>query len=164
MARPRNYKAETARRNELARQRGAKSYYEKRVAGVPKGERAQARGHRSSRDLVRDLKEGDLILCDITGVKYGTSRRTVKVTTYKPDRRFKTGRRPVVTSRRVTVEVFDLIEKTVIPATLGQHRDYTLRRLTREELRELIDEEIAKGAIFSPNPSQDQRRLDADFR
>lgn len=141
MARKRDYAAEYARRQKRARALGFESYYERRTRGTPgaaKPSREQLairRGHRSSRDLVRELREGDLILCDITNVRWNEGRQW-----------------------------FNLIEKTVIPASLGPHREYTLRRVSRERLRRLIDQEIAKGAIFSPNPSQDQRRLDAESR
>lgn len=49
MARARNYRAEAARRNELARSRGAGSYYEQRIKRAQKEypgiSRAAARGH-----------------------------------------------------------------------------------------------------------------------
>lgn len=66
MARRRNYRAEAARRNELARQRGFASYYEERIARArrqhPGITRRAARGHatpgeRAANRLERDLKK-----------------------------------------------------------------------------------------------------------
>ena len=54
MARRRNYSAEAARRNELARERGYASYYEERIARArkahPRISKAAARGHASPQE------------------------------------------------------------------------------------------------------------------
>ena len=162
MARQRDYAAEYARRQARARALGFESYYERRTRGRPGAEKpapeelARRRGHRGTRDFVRSLREGDLILCDITGIEIRRRRRMVMQ--FKPDRRYKTGQRPIG-KQRVTVDVYERIDKTVIPANGGREREYTLRRLTREELLETIEEEERRGVIFSPSPSMDQRRL-----
>jgi hypothetical protein len=145
--RRRDYAAEYARRQQRARQAGFGSYYQRRVAGVPKGERARVRGHRGRADFLASLREGDLIVCDITSVKTRTRRRRL------PDRRFKSGYRVVAD------EVYTAIYKTVIPADNGVEREYVLRNLTHDELLAAIEEEEARGVVFSPQPSLDQRRL-----
>lgn len=132
MARQRNYAAEYRRRQEIARQRGFRSYYERRVVGVAKGERARVRGHRSRADFLASLREGDVILCDITSVWILPSGR------YSP------------------------IWKTVIPANGGREREFVLRNQTRASLLAAIEAEIRAGVIFSPSPSMDQRRLLSD--
>lgn len=129
MARKRDYAAEYARRQERAKQLGFGSYYERRTAGVPRGERARVRGHRGRADFLSTLREGDLILCDITSIRLQPNGR------YSP------------------------IWKTVIPANGGREREYALRNQTRESLLQAILEEERRGVIFSPSPSMDQRRL-----
>lgn len=132
-------------RNARARKLGYRSYYDYRIhdfgripAGkppVPKGERADLRGHGSGgRGFLAKLGEGDLImLSDLIST----------IETYV-DRR--------------GVERFRDYEKTVIP-DVGERWTQTFRRQTREELRELIAAEIDKGATFTLAPSLDQRRL-----
>lgn len=129
MARKRDYAAEYERRQQKARELGEGSYYKRRVKGIPKGERAKARGHRGRADFLRSLQEGDLILCDITNITLSEKGR------YSP------------------------IWKTVIPANGGREREYALRNQTRESLLQAILEEEKRGVIFSPSPSMDQRRL-----
>lgn len=51
---PRDYKAEYERRQARAREQGFASYYERRVAGVERGRRAEARGHRGQ---IRSLRQ-----------------------------------------------------------------------------------------------------------
>lgn len=58
-----------------------------------------------------------------------------------------------------TTKRYGPIWKTVIPASGRHEREYVLRNQTRRSLLETIDAEIAKGVIFSPSPSMDQRRL-----
>ena len=147
MARQRDYRAEYERRQQRAREQGFGSYYEERVKGVPKGERSRARGHRGTRDFVASLREGDLILCDISSVTMRTRTRR------RPDKRFKRG------YRLLKDQVYSAIEKTVIPASGAREREFTLRNLTRAELLAVIEEEEERGVIFSPSPSMDQRRL-----
>lgn len=126
---PRDFKAEYQRRQAQAREQGFRSYYERRVTGVPRGQRAKVRGHRSRSDFLASLREGDLILCDIASVTIAPSGR------YGP------------------------IWKTVIPADGGVEREYVLRNQTRASLLAAILEEERRGVIFSPSPSMDQRRL-----
>lgn len=135
MARQRDYAAEYARRQARARALGFESYYERRTRrrpGAPKPpaeELARRRGHRGRADFLGSLREGDLILCDITGVTISQSGR------YGP------------------------IWKTVIPGDGGVEREYVLRNQTRASLLAAILEEERRGVIFSPSPSMDQRRL-----
>lgn len=51
------------------------------------------------------------------------------------------------------------IVKTTLDASTGRERWWTLTNLTRRQLELVIGEEQARGAIFSPAPSLDQRRL-----
>lgn len=55
------------------------------------------------------------------------------------------------------------IVKLVIDAETGDEREYVLRNLTRQELIDTIYEEQQRGAVFSPAPSLDQRRLVSDL-
>lgn len=130
MARPRDFAAEYRRRQENARRLGFGSYYERRVAGVPRGERAGVRGHRGKADFLASLREGDLILCDIGSVRFDAARGR-----YGP------------------------IWKTVIPASGGREREFVLRNQTRTSLLATVEKEVRRGVIFSPSPSLDQRRL-----
>lgn len=139
VARQRNYRAEYERRQQRARERGFRDYYEQRTRDRPGGEKpapeelARRRGHRSRKDFLDSLREGDIILCDITGVEFNRA----------------TGR-------------YGVIWKTVIPAAGGEEREYSLRNQTRSSLRLTIEQEVERGVIFSPSPSLDQRRLLAD--
>ena len=49
--------------------------------------------------------------------------------------------------------------KLVIDAVTGKERTYVFRNFTRVWLIDLIAEEQARGAVWSPSPSLDQRRL-----
>jgi len=51
------------------------------------------------------------------------------------------------------------IVKLVLDAASGRERWWTLRNLSRRQLELVIDEERARGASWSPSPSQDQRRI-----
>lgn len=128
----------------MARAKGYRNYYEyrtlydsgRRAPGappIPRGQRAETRGHVGQlRAFVNSLQPGDEIWCDITAVQV--------------DRQ----------------GVYRLIEKTVIPADLGPHRDYRIENITRARLITLIDEEYAKGIHFPVQPSLDQQRLVSD--
>lgn len=135
MARPRRKKLSAAyeRRNKRARELGFRNYYEQRTAGTKRGSaaRAKARGHRSRSDFLSSLSEGDLII--IPSGLSSVERR--------PDGRYV------------------LITKLVIDGDTGEERTYTLRNLTRAQLVATIADEEASGAVFSPSPSLDQRRL-----
>lgn len=146
MARPRDYKAEHARRQASAKARGFESAYQQRVAGVPRGERATVRGHGLPSGFLRSLSSGDqIILADpISSIELYTGFRWVTVNGVR---------------KRQPVERYRLIRKLVIYARTGRERRWNLRRLTRAELRSTIRKEEAKGVVFSPAPSRDQRRL-----
>lgn len=51
------------------------------------------------------------------------------------------------------------IVKQVLHERNGREAMYSLKMLTRDELIDTIEEEQRRGAIFSPAPSLDQRRL-----
>lgn len=129
--RERDYSAEYQRRQARARSLGYGSYYERRVAGVPRGARARARGHRGRADFLRDLGEGDLII-----VPEGIGSVTIN------DR-----------------GLYTRMTKLVIDAVTGRARTYVFRNFSRAYLSALIDAEEARGAVWSPAPSLDQRRL-----
>lgn len=83
-ARKRNYAAEYARRQQLARERGFGSYYRERVTRAqqqrPGVSRAAAAGHRSAADLLRALRrapvEGTMVsFIGIDRQRDGTWRR-----------------------------------------------------------------------------------------
>ena len=129
-----------ARRDERARALGYKGYYDyrahdngrlapdaPRLSGQPL---ARARGHVGAEDLVRDIREGDVVTL-IDGVD------AIEI----DDR----GR-------------YVLIRKRVLSFT-GRAREYSLRNLTKAQLVALIKREVAAGATFSPAPSLDQRRI-----
>jgi hypothetical protein len=129
-----------ARRNAKARSLGYRNYYDYRIHNhgkIPAGESAptgevkqRLRGHRGRVDFLRSLGDGDLISL-VSHIS--TIERT-------PDGRY----------RR--------IDKLVL-YTDGDQRTFTLRNLTRAQLIETIAEEERRGAVFSPAPSLDQRRL-----
>lgn len=133
--RKRDYAAEHAARQKRARAKGHSSYYAQRVSGVPKGRRAAARGHRSRADFLSSLGPGDqVILADpISTIELYTDKKGV--------------------------ERFLLVRKLVIYAISGREARFTLRRLSRAEMRATIREEERRGVSFSPAPSRDQRRL-----
>lgn len=137
----RDSKAAYARRDARARALGYASYADYRLhlyGKLPPGpleitseERSKRRGHRGTADFLRELGEGDLIIMPegLSAVERDAQGRYVRIV------------------------------KLVIDAENGRERTYTLRNLTRAELEATIAEEERKGAIFSPSPSLDQRRL-----
>ncbi len=129
--RQRDYAAEYARRQERARALGHASYYQRRVAGVPKGERARVRGHRGAKDFLRTISSGDLVMLP-SGV--GSVERDAE------------GR-----YRAMTLLVND--------AETGEDRTFTFRNFTREQLIGWIDAMDDADALYSPNPSQDVNQL-----
>lgn len=147
MARPRKA-PETAyqKRNRRARAAGYRNYYDFRLhdnGRLPPGplelsgeERARRRGHRGTADFVLSLGEGDLIVMPmgLSSIVYDENARR-------------------------GVGAYEEIVKTVIYARSGRERTFALRNLTRDELVATIREEQRRGAIFSPSPSLDQRRL-----
>lgn len=121
MAKPRDYKAEYARR----------------VAGVPVGKRSEARGHSGPvRRFLRDLKDGDIVLCDVD--------KALK--TWSPVRNW-----------------FGVVDKWIIGAGDEGGRLYRLRNVSMERMERLVDEEEARGALLSPVGSLDQRALLREF-
>lgn len=51
-------------------------------------------------------------------------------------------------------------EKRVVPAAPGRRvRVFRIGKVTKARLRRLIEQEIERGAILTPVPSLDQRRL-----
>lgn len=128
------------RRNERARAAGYRNYYDQRLhAGRPPGadlppkgsaERARLRGHRGTADLVRSLRPGDVIV----------------VPNGLPD---------IVKDakgRYAKVEVMVLRDD-------GSTDRFTMRRRTYEQMAGTLEQMAAKGAMFSPSPSLDLRRL-----
>lgn len=137
--RRRDYKAETARRNELAREQGDESYYQRRVKGVPKGERAEARGHGLDsvrRRFLRELGPGDFIIVP-ESVGFAKTRYV----------------RGPLRGR------YKRMVKLVTSATDGRNRSYTFKNFTRRWLQALIRAEERKGATWSHTPSLDQRQI-----
>lgn len=103
-------------------------------------ERARLRGHRGRADFLASLSEGDLILLPlgISSVEFDEDARD---------------------GEGAYVEIV----KLVVDAVTGDEREYTLRNLTRDELIATIEAEQERGAVFSPAPSLDQRRLVSEF-
>jgi hypothetical protein len=132
----------TARDNARARAAGYKSYYDFRlhgsgrvapgVAAPAKGsaERARLRGHRGAADLVRNLKPGDVIV----------------VPNGLPDIA------KDAKGRYAKIEVMVLRDD-------GSTDRFTIRRSTYERMAGLLEQMAAKGAVFSPSPSLDLRRI-----
>ena len=145
--RRRDYRAETARREELNRERGYATAYAKRVEGTERGsrERARARGHGSD-DYARLLKEIRRFLREL-----GTGDMIVMPEGIASVERDGRGR-----YRRIHKLVFDAEDMLAPP------RDYVFAKITRPRLVRLIDAEDARGATWAPAPSQDQRRLVSD--
>lgn len=148
MARPRKEPASPAyqKRDARARRLGYRNYYDYRLhdnGKLPPGplvlspeQRRRRRGHVGRQAFLASLREGDLII-----MPFGVSS-----VVFDPKLRKGQG-------------AYLEIVKLVISASNGRERTYSLRRLTRDELVETIAEEQRRGAIFSPAPSLDQRRL-----
>lgn len=145
----------TARDNAKARRLGYKDYYDYRLHAsgrlspqltIAPFERPYLRGHKESRHyagriiFLLSLGEGDLII-----LPYGISS-----VEFDEDARDGEG-------------AYMEIVKLVIDAETGDEREYVLRNLTRDELIETIYEEESRGAVFSPSPSLDQRRLASEL-
>jgi len=133
----------TARDNARARELGYRSYYDYRLHGsgrIPPGtppppagsaERAAARGHRGAEDLVRSLRPGDVIIL--------------------PDGL------PSITRNGRTGN-YERIRVLVVKEN-GTEQRFTIRRASYERIAGLLERMAAKGAMFSPAPSLDLRRL-----
>jgi hypothetical protein len=151
-AKPAPRSERTARDNAKAKRLGYKSYYDYRLHAsgqlpprfaIAPFEVPYLRGHKGGyagriRFLV-SLGEGDLII-----MPSGVSATE-----------FDEG-------ARKGVGAYLEIVKLVIDGETGADRTYILRNLTRDELIDTIEEEQRRGAIFSPQPSLDQRRLVAE--
>lgn len=149
MARPRKPRRATSaweKRNARARALGYRNYYHYRTseygklppaAPRPTGAKLRRlRGHSGRADFLADLGEGDLIIMPngLSSVEFDEDARD-------------------------GVGAYVEIVKLVIDGDTGADRTYILRNLTRAELVDTIEEEERRGAIFSPAPSLDQRRL-----
>lgn len=134
--RPRDYKAEYARRQARARELGFESYYARRVraglppsAPAPRGETLRRRrGHAAGGDLRAVARDGDLLIASLGG-------------------RRKDGR-------------FTRVDITLIQADGGE-REFVLRgrQLRKDYLLRLVADLEARGVIFSPAPSLDLRQI-----
>lgn len=96
--------------------------------------RQEARGHvdEAQRSFLRYIKEGDTVML-------ADHIETVK---RRPNGRW------------------DLIEKQVVPEDPKRKvRTFKLRGLTDARLANMIRDELARGAVLTPTPSLDQRRL-----
>ncbi|HZL19870.1 MAG TPA: hypothetical protein VFG23_19200 [Polyangia bacterium] len=133
------------RRNRAAQALGYRNYYDYRThahgtipAGQsrPEGEaRQRLRGHLGTSDLLRWLREGDVIVL------------ATPIGLIETDER---GR-------------FVEADKIVLPASGRRRvRTFRVRRLTRPEMAALIEEERRRGATWTLSPSRDQRRLIAE--
>lgn len=146
MARSRRPVSAWEKRNQRARSLGYRNYYHYRTseygklppsAPAPSGSKLRRlRGHLGRADFLADLGEGDLIIMP----------NGISSVEFDPDGRDGEG-------------AYREIVKLVIDGETGADRTYILRNLTRDELADTIEQEEAKGAIFSPAPSLDQRRL-----
>lgn len=144
----------TKRDNARARRLGYKDYYDYRLhasgrlspqftiapfeVGYLRGHKEQPGTYGGRIEFLLSLGEGDLII-----LPYGISS-----VDFDDDARKGEG-------------AYIEITKQVIHAS-GRDSEYMLRNLTRQELIETIYEEQQRGAVFSPAPSLDQRRLVSD--
>ena len=132
----------TARDNERARALGYRSYYDYRLHGsgrIPPDqappargtpERAALRGHRGLADFERSLRPGDVILL--------------------PDGLASIG--------KTSTGAYSRIRVLVIKED-GSEQRFTIRRATYQRMVAMLNTAAAAGAIFSPAPSLDLRRL-----
>lgn len=132
----------TARDNARARALGYQSYYDYRLHGsgrIPPDqappapgtpERARARGHRGIRDLERSLRSGDVVIL--------------------PDGLASIGKDARGNYTRIRV---------LVVKENGREQRFTISRAKYERMVKMLDRAAAAGAIFSPAPSLDLRRL-----
>lgn len=128
------------RRNERARSLGYRNYYDYRIhnhgrtppdAAAPTGaDRARLRGHRGTEDLLRTLKPGAVIV-----VPEGLQ-------SIPKDAK----------GRYSKIEVLVLRED-------GRSERFTIRRASYDRVVKILERMAAAGAMFSPAPSLDLRRL-----
>lgn len=131
-ARKRNYAAEYARRQSLAKARGHGSYYEERIRGGagaapdaprPTGqELRKARGHAALRDMLREIQPESLVMVSTNLKNLETNDagtwQHIPLTVYAPD---------------------------------GDEKEYDLRNITDEELDWLIEQLDDLDVDYSPN-------------
>lgn len=140
--RRRDYAAEYRRRQERARARGFRSYYEERIRGgaaadpsaAPPGPELRRRraGHAGRSAFLDYIREGDVVMLGdhISRIERGSSGRYVS------------------------------IEKLVVPEDPERPtRRFTIHGITKAQLAAMVEAEIAAGAVLTPVPSLDQRRL-----
>jgi len=142
--RRRDYAAEYRRRQQRARERGFSSYYEERLKGgasaspqapLPDSEtRRRRRGHAGLSAFIDYIEEGDVVmLADhisrIERLSGGEGR-------------------------------YVAIEKLVVPEDPARPtRRFVIHGITKGALAAMIEAEVAAGAVLTPVPSLDQRRL-----
>lgn len=128
------------RRNLRAQALGYGNYYDYRIhdngrrppgSPISKGQRSRARGHRGKADFLRAIRPGDIILLPdgIAAIAKDSKGRFIRV------------------------------DKLLLKAKSGTSEMFTIRRQTYDQMVKLIADEAKRGAIWSPSPSLDQRRL-----
>lgn len=130
----RDYAAEYARRQELARQRGFGNYYEQRTRRTPGAERPtpdvlrRRRGHAGPADLRRDASRDSLLTAQLSRRDADGKYRRIEITLDSPD---------------------------------GTTTTYRLhgRQLNRDFLLRLARDLEAAGVDFAVAPSQDLRTI-----
>lgn len=142
-ARRRDYAAEYRRRQARAKEAGFESYYDQRMRGgasaVPsdplprtRAERQRRRGHAGFSAFLDYIHEGDVVMLadHISRIERSASGR------------------------------YAAIEKLVVPEDPERAtRRFVIHGLTATQLQQMIEAEIEAGAVLTPVPSLDQRRL-----
>lgn len=142
VARRRDWKAEYRRRQERARQRGFRSYYDERIRGGAEAtpstpaptpeERRQRGGHAGYAAFIDYIHDGDTVMMadHISRIQRSPSGR------------------------------YEVIEMLVIPDDPRRPtKRFWIRGLTRGGVRRMVEAEIEAGAVLTPVPSLDVRRL-----
>ena len=172
MARPRSSarSVRTARDNAKARRLGYANYYDYRLHAsgqlpptfqLSPLEISRMRGHAGGYavriQFLLSLGEGDLIIMPhgLSSVEFDEDQSWSRIRTTRRKGRLV---KRVVRGSGIYLEIV----KLVIDGETGADRTYILRNLTRDDLIDTIEEEQRRGAIFSPQPSLDQRRLVAE--
>ena len=140
--RRRDYAAEYRRRQERARSRGFESYYQERIRGGAKASpdtpppgpevRRRRAGHGGRSAFLDYIREGDVVMRadHLSRIERAGSGRYVA------------------------------IEKLVVPEDPERPtRRFVMHGLTKAQLARMIEAELQAGAVLTPVPSLDQRRL-----